>query len=186
MAATPAFLAIRQDLESLKGQTDSAVKYVSGSTMPTPYRTPITPDLVTFLRSHYVLDWHGLHGANHWARVKLNGLLLAAETEADAHVVELFAFLHDSCREDDGHDTTHGSRSAELVGRLRDEKLIRVSDTRHEWLVDACRRHSDGEFDPPLTVAGVLGRGPAGPPDARDDHAEPQGRRDSAKQPTRI
>lgn len=84
--------------------------------------------------------------------MKLNGLLLAAETEADAHVVELFAFLHDSCREDDGHDTTHGSRSAELVGVLRDEKLIRVSDTQHEWLVDACRRHSDGEFDAPLTV----------------------------------
>lgn len=106
----------------------------------------ITPDLVTFLRSHFVLDWHGLHGANHWARVKLNGLLLAAETGADAHVVELFAFLHDSCREDDGRDYTHGSRSAELVGVLRDEQLIRVSDTQHEWLVDACRRHSDGEL----------------------------------------
>jgi hypothetical protein len=38
------------------------------------------PDLVTFLRSHFVLDWHGIHGAKHWARVKLNGLLLAAET----------------------------------------------------------------------------------------------------------
>lgn len=62
--------------------------------MPATYTSPVTPDLVTFLRSHFVLDWHGIHGANHWARVKLNGLLLAAETGADAHVVELFAFLH--------------------------------------------------------------------------------------------
>jgi HD superfamily phosphodiesterase len=65
-------------------------------------RSPVTPDLVAFLRSHFVLDWHGIHGANHWARVKVNGLLLAAETGADARVVELFAFLHDSCREHDG------------------------------------------------------------------------------------
>jgi uncharacterized protein len=120
--------------------------------MPATYTSPVTPDLVTFLRSHFVLDWHGMHGANHWARVKLNGLLLAAETGADAHVVELFAFLHDSCREDDGRDYTHGSRSAALVGVLRDEKLIRVSDTQHEWLVDACHRHSDGELAAPLAV----------------------------------
>lgn len=120
--------------------------------MPVKPRSPVTPDLVAFLRSHFVLDWHGMHGANHWARVKVNGLLLAAETGADAHVVELFAFLHDSCREHDGHDTSHGPRAAATVEELRDRKLIALSDTQHEWLVDACERHSNGEIHAPLTV----------------------------------
>ena len=58
----------------------------------------LSKDLIARLREHFALDWHGDHGASHWARVKQNGLLLAQETNADFEVIEIFAFVHDSCR----------------------------------------------------------------------------------------
>ena len=57
-----------------------------------------TRRLIPFLRARFRLDWQGIHGSPHWARVRENGLRLAARTGADERVVELFAFLHDSCR----------------------------------------------------------------------------------------
>ncbi len=120
--------------------------------MPVRYQSPITTELVEFLRSHFMLDWHGVHGAPHWGRVKLNGLLLAAETGANARVVELFAFLHDSCREDEHKDLEHGSRAAELIETLRNTALIRTSDDEAEELIHACRLHSDGHTVAPLSV----------------------------------
>jgi uncharacterized protein len=35
--------------------------------------------------------------------------------DADLIVVELFGFLHDSCRYDDGRDPKHGERAAEFA-----------------------------------------------------------------------
>ena len=45
--------------------------------------------LLLHLRSRFLLDWHGIHGAAHWARVRSHGLWLASRTGADAEVVEL-------------------------------------------------------------------------------------------------
>ena len=75
----------------------------------------VTDDLLNFLKEHYRLDWNGIHGVKHWSRVRANGLALAKVNEANTMVVELFAFLHDSCRENDGHDPHHGARAAELA-----------------------------------------------------------------------
>lgn len=101
----------------------------------------VTDDLLNFLKGHYRLDWNGIHGVKHWSRVRANGLALAKESEANTMVVELFAFLHDSCRENDGRDPQHGSRSADLVYRLQGN-LIHLSATNLDLLVIACRGHT--------------------------------------------
>ena len=62
----------------------------------------ISRDLIIFLRREFRLDWRGIHGAGHWARVRYNGLSLARQTGANPHVVESFAFLHDARRLHDG------------------------------------------------------------------------------------
>jgi uncharacterized protein len=108
--------------------------------------------LIGRLRERFALDWRGIHGAPHWARVRRNGLLLAERTGASRPVVELFAFLHDACRQHDGRDAGHGGRAAGLVERLRDEGLVALGDEEAALLAFACRHHSDGLLDADVTV----------------------------------
>ena len=112
----------------------------------------ITPDLLEFLKGHYRLDWNGIHGVKHWSRVRANGLALAKTTGANTTVVELFAFLHDSCRENDGRDPLHGNRASELVTQLQGN-LINLDACELELLKVACKGHTheSGHGDP--TVA---------------------------------
>jgi uncharacterized protein len=109
--------------------------------------------LIAVLRSRFRLDWKGIHGAAHWARVRQNGLLLAGRIgpEANVRVVELFAFLHDSCRHDDGHDPMHGARAAQSIAELADE-LTALSAEERRLLGYACTHHSDGLLDAEVTV----------------------------------
>jgi uncharacterized protein len=111
----------------------------------------ITPDLVAFLSGEFLLDWRGIHGAPHWARVHWNGCTLARRNGANARVVELFAFLHDARRENDGHDPWHGARAAELIAEL-DGKLFCLTRTERLQLETACREHSNGGLRGDLTV----------------------------------
>lgn len=111
----------------------------------------ISPGLVRFLRREFPLEWRGIHGAAHWARVRVNGLRLAAATGANAAVVELFAFLHDARREHDGHDRAHGARAARLAAELNGE-LFTLAPRELELLEWACREHSDGHLDADVTV----------------------------------
>lgn len=108
--------------------------------------------LISRLRARFPLDWRGIHGAPHWARVRANGLLLAGRTGASRRVVEAFAFLHDACREDDGRDAGHGARAAALVEPLRGEALLTLSDEEAALLAFACRHHSDGLLEADVTV----------------------------------
>lgn len=92
--------------------------------------------------ARYTLELHGLHGPGHWLRVRANGLALAARTpEADHELVELFALLHDSKREDDGRDRYHGERAAVFVRELQAEGHLALSDDRLEILAEACAGH---------------------------------------------
>jgi len=68
--------------------------------------------LIEHLRGQYKVDWHGLHGISHWIRVCVNGLMLARETGASQHVIELFAFFHDARRINEYADAGHGERGA--------------------------------------------------------------------------
>lgn len=113
----------------------------------------ITKALTAELRRRFALmDWDGPHGASHWARVRANGLLLAERTGANTRVVELFAFIHDVCRENNWTDHGHGHRSAAYVEDLRAGGIILLSDEETDLLTDACRRHSDGILVADVTV----------------------------------
>ena len=111
----------------------------------------LTPALLAHLRLEFQLDWRGIHGAAHWARVRYNGLLLARSTGADTRVVELFAFLHDARRENDGHDTDHGERAAELAREL-DGRLFALDRRAMLQLEVAWRDHSAGETRAEATI----------------------------------
>ena len=107
--------------------------------------------LIEAVRAQFALDWGGIHGITHWARVRRLGRWLAAQTGARADVVELFAFLHDARRLDDGRDPDHGRRGVELAARLRGA-CFELDDAGFELLCDAMERHSDGQVDGDVTV----------------------------------
>ena len=82
-----------------------------------------------------------LHGISHWDRVYENGQKLLTP-DVNPLVVGLFAYLHDSCRMDDGEDPYHGQRAAEWIDTLRNTYLKDVSDEEIELLKEACRLHT--------------------------------------------
>ena len=81
------------------------------------------------------------HGISHWERVERNGLLLATP-ECDVTVIWLFAYLHDSCREDDSYDEEHGPRAAKMIEGLRVTLLKDLTDDQFKLLQEACRLHT--------------------------------------------
>ena len=72
---------------------------------------------------HFSMSLDGIHGLCHWDRVHENGVFLARYSGGDLLVVELFAYLHDSCRQSDSWDPEHGLRAAELTRSLAEEWL---------------------------------------------------------------
>jgi uncharacterized protein len=107
--------------------------------------------LLQDIRRVFALDWGGIHGAPHWARVRLNGLRLARTNGARADVVELFALVHDSRRVHDGRDEDHGARAAQLAKEWNCT-LLRLDVPGLEMLRYACRYHSDGMTEADITV----------------------------------
>ena len=108
-------------------------------------------ELMQMLRREFRLDWDGIHGAPHWARVRLNGLELAKQNGARADVVECFALIHDSQRCNDGHDPDHGVRAADFIHRINDDYL-HLDSSGLDLLVYACAFHSEGLTEADLTV----------------------------------
>ena len=71
------------------------------------------------VRAHGMDPW-GIHGVEHWWRVRHNGLLVAQAMGARPHVVTMFAILHDSHRQDDLDDPDHGPRAAAWLALVRE------------------------------------------------------------------
>jgi uncharacterized protein len=107
--------------------------------------------VVRAAKDRFALDLHGVHGVAHWQRVRENGLRIAKHSGADAQLVELFAFLHDCCREDDGSDPGHGERAAEFAGTLRGA-LLHLSGEDFTLLQDAIAGHEYGWTKGDVTV----------------------------------
>ena len=99
--------------------------------------------LLAHLRGQFKINWRGHHGIPHWARVRANGFMLATETAANTHVVELFAFFHDACRLNEHEDEGHGSRGAALARQLKG-RFFEATDLEMNLLQYACQHHSDG------------------------------------------
>jgi uncharacterized protein len=110
-----------------------------------------TQELLEVIRQEFVLPLDGVHGEAHWARVRDNGLRMAEQTGADPEIVELFAYLHDVKRENDGWDLDHGRRSAEFVKALQ-RSLLALSEEKLQLLAYACAHHSDGLTEGDVTV----------------------------------
>ena len=109
------------------------------------HASPISKHLITEIRDQFRITWDGHHGAPHWARVRHHGLYLGRQLGADLRVVELFAFLHDSQRQNEYTDHGHGRRASAYAATLRQRGLF-------ELLTTACNGHSDGEMRGDITV----------------------------------
>jgi len=107
--------------------------------------------LIENIRRRYALDWNGIHGVSHWRRVHENGLRLAKATGARTAVVELFAYLHDALRVNNGIDPDHGARAAEWARSLCGSAFHLAPDEM-ELLVVACHCHTDGLTSGEVTV----------------------------------
>jgi uncharacterized protein len=107
--------------------------------------------LLETIRRDFALSLGGIHGEVHWARVRENGLHLARRTGADIEIVELFAYLHDSKRQNDGWDQDHGHRAAEFAKTL-DGSMLELPARKLERLVYACAYHSDGMTEADITI----------------------------------
>ncbi len=111
----------------------------------------ITQNLIQTILDQYTLEWNGVHGISHWARVLENGLRLAKETGAIIQVVELFAIFHDSRRVNEKRDHDHGLRGAEYAATLRGH-LFDLPDEHFDLLYAACAHHTDGLTEGDVTV----------------------------------
>jgi len=96
-------------------------------------------------------DRHSLHGPSHWRRVERNGLLIATKSGAIEEVVRLFAVFHDSRREHDGWDDTHGGLGASYAASLRGV-LFNLSDEHFNLLNYACTWHTHGQLSDDPTI----------------------------------
>jgi uncharacterized protein len=113
---------------------------------------PFSKSLLVEIRRQYRLDWNGLHGASHWARVLEKGLHLCDATSGlRQDVVVLFALLHDACRHDDGVDAEHGARAAEFARQLHG-RHFHLDPEGLDLLVEACRTHTGGRIPAHPTI----------------------------------
>jgi uncharacterized protein len=100
-------------------------------------------EIVRVAKARFGLDIKGIHGISHWERVRENGHKIAKQTGVEPVFIDLFAYLHDCCREDDRSDTGHGERAAEFAKTLRGS-LIRLEDSAFQLLYEAIRDHELG------------------------------------------
>ena len=77
--------------------------------------------------------------------------MIADQTDANRHVVELFAFFHDSCQVNEHEDKGHGTSGAELAKNLKG-KIFDAADDEMDLLCYACEHHSDGMTQGDSTV----------------------------------
>jgi uncharacterized protein len=100
---------------------------------------------------------HSVHGPDHWRRVESNGLFLlqhAGHPEPDGaavEVVRLFAVLHDSRREHDAFDDSHGAKAAAHAASLRGV-YFELADEHFALLQHACVWHTHGLLHEDPTV----------------------------------
>ncbi|HTL58541.1 MAG TPA: hypothetical protein VL361_22830 [Candidatus Limnocylindrales bacterium] len=96
-------------------------------------------------------DRDSVHGPAHWRRVERNGLFIATRSGAVLDVVRLFAVFHDSRRQHDGPDKSHGARGAAYAASLRGV-LFQLSDQHFELLDYACKWHAHGRLSDDSTI----------------------------------
>ncbi len=107
--------------------------------------------LLATIHQQFRVDWHGIHGIRHWSRVLHHTRTVGALRGADLLLVELFSFLHDSCRHDELRDPQHGARGADFARSLN-TRFFDLSAARLDRLCQAIRWHSDGQMSADATI----------------------------------
>ncbi len=137
-----------------RGKHQSTIDLVKAQTGRRPRLHATGPELMDRsakreLGRDFALDHSGPHGFAHWGRVKRNGLELAVRTGANPRVVELFAYFHDSKRENDGHDPDHGKRGARNALRYMESGALNITDDEFAMLFKACWGHTYEDVERP-------------------------------------
>ena len=101
----------------------------------------ISDELIFAIKRQFQIDWNGLQGASHLARVWENGIHLAESTGANKRVIQLFAVFHDSRRMNENGDPDHGPRGAFLAESWRG-KYYDLVDEEFDLLFTACSLHT--------------------------------------------
>ena len=107
--------------------------------------------LLKAILAQFRIKQHGAHGPSHWARVRKHGLAVGSAVGADLLVVELFAFLHDSQRENEYSDPSHGARAAAYAQSLNGT-YFSLAPEQLEKLCIAMTGHSDGKIHQDPTI----------------------------------
>lgn len=97
--------------------------------------------LIARILAEAPLRTHRHHGRPHWDRVAEFGRRIAAAEGLDTRLITLFAYFHDSKRENEGIDPEHGPRAADYVLTFSARDL-RISTGDLERLAFACRHHT--------------------------------------------
>ena len=110
--------------------------------------------LLTYLRTTFRCNWYGLHGVAHWKRVAGYGLVLGQIyrlPKEDLLIIQLFSYLHDSCRQNEEDDIKHGERGAVLARDLNG-LYYDLNHHRLNKLCFAIARHSFGLMSSDITT----------------------------------
>ena len=113
----------------------------------------ISDELINFLTGQFKLDINGIHGITHWRRVRRNAHWIAEELREipDLEVCDLFAFIHDSCRQNENADSGHAARAANLAYDLHGS-YFDIGEDRLALLTEAIIIHDEQMHHPELTV----------------------------------
>jgi uncharacterized protein len=84
-----------------------------------------------------------IHGRRHYANVMAAGIELAAHFNLNPKLFKYFAYLHDSCRENEGYDPQHGPRAADYIDSIKD--LIDLCQAERWMLQSACTLHTSAK-----------------------------------------
>lgn len=84
-----------------------------------------------------------IHGIQHYLNVAVAGMQLAAHYNMNPNLFKYFAYLHDSCRKNEGYDPYHGHRAEEYIEDCKD--LIDLCTAERWMLQSACALHTSAK-----------------------------------------
>ena len=76
---------------------------------------------------------------------------MAEDTGANVEIVQLFAIIHDSRRQNEVTDPEHGPRAAEFAAELRGS-VFDLEDHEFRLLYRACEGHTHERTHPDITI----------------------------------
>lgn len=107
-------------------------------------------DLLQKIINEFRIDINGIHGIKHWGRVCNHARTIAKINGADLKVVTLFAFLHDSQRENEYRDPEHGLRACYFFKNNLQYFVTNI--VQYHQLTTALTKHSDGRMSDEITI----------------------------------